>query len=234
MDQANRLELHYYFNEHRHEINALVRNKCEAELLAILVETASLLDIEAEFIAEVYRKGGFRDIWKFLGKNASSLTVLALIVQLILTAIPFFDSENSDLEKELNHLSIEEKKLQIEKLKKELRENQIDPEAIKQAADAVGKSLKVIKRKSNFYSHLEKYPKVTKIGVSALSDDFRPISHELVVPRADFSRFILNTNKLRSEKDDNAVIEIVSPVLKEGRFKWKGGRIQEPTATVNV
>ncbi|MDV6342401.1 hypothetical protein R2103_11550 [Nitrosomonas sp. Is24] len=222
MDQANRFELHYYFNEHGHEINALVRNKCEAELLAILIEAASLLDIEADLIAEAYREGGFRDIWKFLGKNANSLTVLALIAQIIIAAIPLFDSESSDLEKELNQLSIEEKKLQIEKLKKELRESQIDPETIKQAADTVGKSLKIIKRKSNFYSHLERYPKVTEIGISALNDDFHPISNELIVPRADFSKFVLSTNKLRSNEDDNAIIEIVSPVLKEGRFKWKG------------
>lgn len=112
--------------------------------------------------------------------------------------------------------------MQIEKLKKELRASEIDPEAIKQAADTVGRSLKVIKRKSNFYSHLERYPKVTKIGVSALNDNFHPISDELVVPRADFSKFVLSTNKLRSEEDENVAIEIVSFVLKEGRFKWKG------------
>lgn len=107
MDQANRFELHYYLNEHRHEINALVRNKCEAELLAILIETAFLLEIETDFIAEAYREGGFRDIWKFLGKNANSLTILVLVGQIIVAAIPLIDSENSNLEKELSQLGIE-------------------------------------------------------------------------------------------------------------------------------
>ena len=55
-----------------------------------------------------------------------------------------------------------------------------------------------------------------------MDNDWEPISDERLVPRSDFSKFVLSTNKLRSEVDDCAVIEIISPVLKEGRYKWKG------------
>lgn len=223
MDTANRFELHYYFSDQRrHDIDALVRNKCEAELLAIILESAALLEIDATAIAEAYRQGGFRDVWKLIGTNANSITVLLLIVQLVLTAIPLVDFEGKDLEKELNKLSIEEKKLQIEKLKNELKEQKAGTDRIDQAAGAVGSSLKIIKRKSNFYAYLDRYVQVNKIGFSALNDDLVPITSEKIIPRSEFSRFILTTNRLRSEEDNDAVIEIISPVLKEGRYKWKG------------
>ncbi len=229
MDLANRLELHYYFfSESDHAIDALVRNKCEAEMLAILLESAALLDIDAHLITEAYLEGGFRDIWKFLGRNGQTLALLVLIAQLVVTAAPLFDKESSDLENELNRLSIEEKKLQIEKLKRELKESEPSEELVQKAASAVGKSLKIIKRRSNFYADLEKYRKVEKIGFVALNESYLPVSSEVVVSRSDFSRFVLSTNKLRSEEDENAVIEIISPVLKEGRYKWKGMYKEKP------
>jgi len=228
MDIANRFEAHYYLTNPGHRIDAVVRNKCEAELLAILYESAALLDIDVSLVAEAYREGGFRDIWKLLGESAPALTVLVIIVQLIVTAVPLFDDENSDLEKELNRLSIEEKRLQIEKLKKELKKGEDNSETVEKAATVVGSSLKVIKRKSNFYSQLEKYPYVSKVGFVPLNDNFIPISEEKQVKRSEFSKFVLTTNKLRSEEDDGAVIEIISPVLKEGRYKWKGVYNEKP------
>lgn len=228
MDLANRFELHYYFSESDHAIDALVRNKCEAEMLAILLESAALLDIDAYLITEAYLEGGFRDIWKFIGRNVETLTLLVLIAQLVTTAAPLFNKESADLDNELTKLSIEEKKLQIEKLKRELKECEPSEDLVQKAANTVGKSLKVIKRRSNFYSDLEKYRKVEKVGFVALNESYSPVSGEIIVPRSDFSRFILSTNKLRSEEDENAVIEIISPVLKEGRYRWKGMYKEKP------
>lgn len=222
MKNANRLELHYYFNDDSHEIDALVRNKCESELLAIIIEVAAILDIDSQLISEVYQQGGFRDFWKILGKNVQEVTLLLMFIQTIVTTIPQFEGKNEELEEELSHLNIEEKKLSIEKLKRELRDNETTKESIKKTADTVANNLRIIKRKSNFYSNLEKHEKINKIGFSALNDDWKPVTNEISVVRTDFRKFILSTNKLRSEEDDNAIIEIVSPVLKEGRYKWKG------------
>jgi len=222
LKNANRLELHYYFNDDSHEIDALVRNKCESELLAIIIEVAAILDIDSQLISEVYQQGGFRDFWKILGKNVQEVTLLLMFIQTIVTTIPQFEGKNEELEEELSHLNIEEKKLSIEKLKRELRDNETTKESIKKTADTVANNLRIIKRKSNFYSNLEKHEKINKIGFSALNDDWKPVTNEISVVRTDFRKFILSTNKLRSEEDDNAIIEIVSPVLKEGRYKWKG------------
>jgi len=222
LETANRLELHYYFNDDSHDIDALIRNKCESELLAIIIEVAAILDIDSQLISEAYQQGGFREFWKFLGKNTPQITSLLMVIQIIVTTIPQFDGENEELGKELTHLNIEEKKLTIEKLKRDLQDNETTTESIEKAASTVTNNIKIIKRKSNFYSHLEKYEKINKVGFGVLNDNWKPVAKESSVVRSDFRKFILSTNKLRPEEDDNAIIEIISPVLKEGRYKWKG------------
>lgn len=222
METASRLELHYYFDDDRHQIDSVVRNKCEAELLALYIEAAEILNINVQLLSEAYQEGGFKEFWKFLGKNTTELSVLLLVIQILLTSIPLFDHENQDLEKELNRLSIEEKKLSIEKLKHELQQSEYSGENLDKAAKLVDNNLKIIKRKSNFYAQLEKYQLIKGIGFTPLNSNWTPVVDEIYVKRNDFSKFILSTNKLRSVEDDNAIIEIVSPVLKEGRYKWKG------------
>ncbi len=222
MKNANMLELHYYFGDTSHEIDALLRNKCEAELLGIILEAATLLEIDAQLLKDAYKEGGFRDFWKAIGKHSTEITLLLLIAQLIVSAIPLLDSENKELEVEEKRLSIEEKKLNIRKLKQEIEAGQQTSVSLNQVATSIGTNLKIIKRKSNFFSFLGEYHRIEKIGFNVLDKDWQPVSNESVIPRSDFSKYVLSTNKLRSEEDDCAVIEIISPVLKEGRYKWKG------------
>ncbi len=222
MEGSNRLELHYYFDDDSHQIDALFRNKCESELLALLIEAAKILNIDAQFITEAHQEGGFRDFWKFVGDNSAQINVLLVLIPIIITTVQLFDRSDKDLEKELTRLNIEEKKLSIEKLKQELQDGEHSKETLKDAANSVSSNLKIIKRKSNFYAHLEKHQKVKRIGVIPLDSNWHPTADEISVNRIDFRKFILASNKLKSNKDDNAVIEIVSPVLKEGSYKWKG------------
>ena len=219
MKNADKFELHYYFGDASHDIDALVRNKCEAELLGIIFEAGKLLEIDVRIIKDAYEEGGFRDIWKALG--SSQVMALLIILQIIISAAPVLDLENKRLEKEERKLSIEEKKLNIEKMKHELEK---DGKAgnLAQAAESVGENLKVIKRRSNFYSCLQDYPKVEKIGFVVLDEDLQPVNDESTVVRSEFSRYILNTNRLKSELDESAEIEIISPVITEGPYKWKG------------
>lgn len=222
MKNANMLELHYYFGDNSHEIDAYLRNRCEAELLGIILEAAAILEIDANLIKEAYREGGFRDFWKALGNNAAQITLILLIIQIIISTAPLFDSENKELEKEEKRLSIEEKKLNIKKLKQEVEKGEQTSESIASAATSLGANLKILKRKSNFFSFLGEYHKIEKVGFAVLNNDWQPVTDERYVPRSDFGKYILSTNRLKSEEDDCAVIEIISPVLKEGRYKWKG------------
>ena len=41
---ANKFQVHYYFNDDSHSMDALVRHQCEAEIIAILFEVATTID----------------------------------------------------------------------------------------------------------------------------------------------------------------------------------------------
>jgi len=228
MELADKLELHYYFNDDSHDIDAILRNKCEAEIIAITLEAANILQIPIHLTSGVNLEGGFRDFWKVLGENNNQVTILLVVLTIVLSRIPLQNSEPDVLEQEIKRLTIEEKKLTIEKLKQELSKGEFNLETIRKAAKSVNSSLKVIKRKSNFYNHLSKSSKVTQVGFNSVSRNYQPISDEMKVISSEFNRFILNTNKLGSEEDDDAIIQIVSPVLREGRYKWKGIYNEEP------
>src|SRR5690606_4457732 len=48
------------------------------------------------------------------------------------------------------------------------------------------------------------------------------VTEEKTVLRKDFKKYILISDDLEPIKIDNAIIEIISPVLKKGNYKWMG------------
>lgn len=222
MQLAEKLELHYYLDANSHAMDADVRNKCEAEALAIIHEVAGTLGIEIDIESVAYQEGGLKEIWQFIGKNSNQLTLLLAVVVLIFSRIPTSDREQDRLTKEVTKLTIEEKMLSIEKLKRELQAGEIQGNIIESASNAIEGNLKVAVRKSNYYKNLIKYEKVTGIGLTPLTKDFVPTEKEKIVKKSEFSKFVLPTDRLPIEVIEDANIEIVSPVLKEGNYHWKG------------
>jgi hypothetical protein len=55
-----------------------------------------------------------------------------------------------------------------------------------------------------------------------IEDGNKHIICENKIARASFNEYILSSNVLNPITDENAVIEIVSPVLKKGKYKWTG------------
>lgn len=237
MEIAKKLEVHYYLANESHSMDAFVRNKCEAELLAIFQELCTSLGIDVPIEALAHHEGGLRDYWKLLGENSTQITITALIfstllsiANTVLTRIPVSDPEKDEREKQIQELTIEEKRLAIEerrlaleKLKKEAQQQGIpSKETIEGAAKAIEQNLKIQTRRSNFYRVLGNCEKVTGIGFSAISQDGEAIDQEKFVPRADFKKYVLITNELPIETINSAFIEIIAPVLKEGNYKWRG------------
>ncbi|EOH9330705.1 hypothetical protein ACMEFY_000818, partial [Campylobacter jejuni] len=66
-----------------------------------------------------------------------------------------------------------------------------------------------------FYKKVENYEKIKKIGYQFNN------SNELIIEREQFKSFIIEENK-DIETIEEAEIEIISPVLKEGKYKWRG------------
>lgn len=222
MDLAEKLELHYYLSDGSHAMDALVRNKCETEVLAIIQEVSNSLGFQINIESVAYQEGGLKEIWQLIGRNNNQITLLLAIIVLIFSRIPLSDHEQDGLTKEATKLTIEEKKLSIEKLKREFNDGEVKKETINAASNAIDCNLKVAARKSNFYKNLANYEKVTGIGIVPLDRDNRPTTNENFVSRSDFRKFIIFTNDLPTEIIEDAQIEIISPVLKEGNYKWKG------------
>lgn len=202
-------------------MNALVRNKSEAEALALFTHVAQRLGLSIELETSAYAEGGLREFWRFIGQNKDQLGWILAIITLLLTRFPVIDRETDALNKEVLRLTIEEKKANIEKVKRELQKDPPNTASVSQAADALEDDLKIVTRRSNFYRVLLTNEKVTAVGVTPLPDE-AAVRQEATVQRHDFIRFVQPTNRLPTEVVDGAQIEIVAPVLKEGNYQWKG------------
>lgn len=219
----NKIELHYFFSEEdeTHSMDAFTRNKCEHELLQIISEITRELDFKVKVETEAYEEGGLTELWTFLASDNGQLTIILSIITIALSRIPL---RKTKLEREDLQLSIEERKLNIELLRKELQskgipENKIN---IEKVVLLLNNNYKIIKHKSNFYKQLFKYPKIKKISTTKLNENKEKIEQPTFVERKDFDKFILESDNLDTVPDETATIEIISPVLKKGKFKWRG------------
>lgn len=225
----NILELHYYLDSNSHSMNAIVKNKSEAELIKLFSEVLDILNIEIDLEFEAIKEGGIKQIIKFLKKkkNRKKLGKIALYLSAILSQIlVIIISEHLKNDKELEKLNKEEKRLNIQKLKKELEKDSLDKEErsiiINNLIIEVSDTHKIQVFKSRFYKSILKEKKVYQLSVTELDESYFPISPERILSRENFEKQILSTEDLNPTTIENANIEIVSPVLKQGNIKWKG------------
>ena len=222
MKKAEFFALHYYLHNDSHSMDAVVRNKCEREVLAVFFEVARELNTPLSLETYAHAEGGLKELWKAIGKNNNQLTLVLAVIVLLFSRFPANDPELTELEKESIRLEIEKKRLEIEKLKEDSPEAQ---ESTLQAAEAIARNLqsngKIAVRRSNYYKMLIDYQKVDSVGYKSTSDQPNRMP-EMIVPRHDFSRFVLGTDKLPIEVDENAMIEVFAPVLTDGNYHWRG------------
>ncbi len=62
--RGNTIELHYWFNDNSHTMNAIVFNKCEYEFLGIAKEISQKLKVDVEIETEPLGEGGLRSWFK--------------------------------------------------------------------------------------------------------------------------------------------------------------------------
>ncbi|CAM3816975.1 hypothetical protein [Arcobacter cloacae] len=201
----DKLEIHYYLTDGSHSMNAFVRNKAEKDLLDALRKIGELLDSELEIETEAYQEGGLKELILigFLG----TLHYLSPSINDIITHYTTKDAVVEELDKKIKEETL--KNLQLNNKQKELElEKDIDKKL---------ENKLVQKYISNFYKKIDDYKKVEKIGFKDLTNN----SKEIIVERQYFKNFILEDN-VTIEEDDEAMIEIISPVLKEGKYNWRG------------
>lgn len=225
MPSVGGIELHYYLEDGKHSMDAVLHNRCESELLAIFHEVAAILGVPVQIDAQALTEGGLRDIWKWSGKQSGQLSVVLAAVAILVSLAPqIYESEHEALSKELTELSIEEKRLQIEKLRRELRK--VKPRTESAARDNAVRFLKkepkIVVRRSNFYKNLCGQDDVSSIGISHLDHYLEPLAPERRVPKERFQDFMLTSHSIKPLVIESADIEVVSPVLRDGKYKWKG------------
>lgn len=235
-----RLELHYHLLNGSHSMDAVLRNRCEAEALAAIQHIAGELGIDVVLESTVFTEGGLREVWKFISapKNTAALsvvigstTLLALLVQIVIQvwALPAPpDKEQEALTKELTKLSIEEKKLSIQRMKQDVDKGMPISDAAAPVIAQFSFDYKVVTRRSNFYKLLIPYEKVTAVGYRNVSEGQSMPDGERIASRIDFPRFVILDSRLTDLVDEHAVIEIAAPVITGGNMHWKGIYQGEP------
>ena len=224
-----KLELHYYLSDKSHSMDAFVKNKAEAELLKVFKEISELLELDLSFEIEALTEGGIKEFIKILKKKktkkqiAKILAVVGVIFSGVLTNII---SDQFTKNPELEKSQLEESQLNIKKLKRDLEKEDILEEEstliIENLTVIISNTDKIKFHRSNFYSNLLKENKIEQISTTELDENNNTLSEEKKVSRENFNKFIVHKVKIDSEFIEDVNIEIVSPVLKKGKMKWRG------------
>ena len=222
ISKSNQLELHYFFSDNSHGFDAFVRNECEKELLNLYHEVAKSLEFKLLVQSEPPKEGGFIDVWKFIGENPNQVTLIVSAIALILSRIPVENKKLTKLQIENLKLDNELKKQELRELKlKSKSENEIDEELVKKVVELLMINYKIVWRRSNFYRKTANYKRIYKISNQRLLDG-ETVGNEREIPQKDFYNFILSSDELPQDEINEAVIDLISPVLKSGNFYWKG------------
>lgn len=219
MDHANGFELHYFLRDGSHSMDAVVRNKCEREILAVFFEVAAQIGADISLETFAHAEGGLKEFWRAIGRSNNQLALLVAVVALLLTRLPVVDTEMDALEKEAKRLEIENLQLEIDKLEEGAEDRERNQKVAETVAVTLQGNGKIAVRRSNYYRLLVDYAKVEAVGYVASPEKPTP---EQVVTRQDFSLFVLKSDRLPTEVDENALIEVFAPVLVEGGYHWRG------------
>lgn len=223
IEKSDRLEFHYYFKDKSHSIDSILRNECEKEIILIYKEIASTLGLQLNLETLPTEEGGFKEVWKFIGKNSAQISLLVSIAAIIISRFPAENKELTKLQIENLELDNEIKRKELEKLNLEFiqEETELDQQKIIDSVELVNKNYKISWRKSNLYKKLNNYQKIDSVEVLRFEEK-KPVGNPRKIPRQEFSKFILLSDDLPKLELENAVIDVISPALKKGKFRWKG------------
>ena len=222
---ANKLQIHYWFSDKSHTMDALVHNKCERELLEITKAVASLCGADIKLETEPSAKGGLKCWITIIPKSEkktppSKIDLVTTMVNAVL-ATPMHTSVSHIVGQLIDSLFADREVSEEQKEQMRLDIAQLKSEA-EGKIQVLDQSNLLKKRRSNFYDALTKYKKMKSISV-VMTDAFRrPITEEQMVTREGFKNFILSSDHLKPIVLENVLIEIISPVLTKGKYKWKG------------
>lgn len=216
---SNKLELKYTFNEKSNYMDAVIRNRCEKEILTLVRTLADMLDVRLTIYSEpAAASEGFRELFAIAGENARCISVIINMAMQILVRPTLSVGGQSLVERSENDEMEMQRSLALFRHELKLTAKGVPPRLVA----LLGNSPRFNKIKSNFFETVRGCLKVKKVTFRELNENNRSRSGRLDVVREQFDYYILRSDDLPSLKDCNATIEIVSPVLNDARYRWKG------------
>lgn len=170
------LEIHYYFKDQSHSIDAGILISNLNDVLEIIKIISNTFHIKHKVVIEPPKEGGFEayiTIIEEASKNYPFIAgSLATSVGFILSnsTKPLFENvfkskatkESEKLDLKLKELELEEKKLEVEQKRKEIEILHTKSKEIEQKSISLDKNPKIIHSRSKFYREINKIEKVSK------------------------------------------------------------------------
>lgn len=225
--EAKTLEIHYYLDDGSHTIEAKAFYACQQDLVGLIDYVAEQLHVEVSVKTIALNEGGIRAWLKTEGKKQILIPVIVAVVTSILSSGPtevigtlvrheVEEWIKSPEIKELEHLRNEKERLILKSEIDSIKANQrkFDKQSVETA---------VRSKRSNYYKHTESIDNLKAVEfIQKEEPDSSSYILKEVVPRAQFHSYLINSTELEPIEIENAHIEIVAPVLKGGKAKWRG------------
>ncbi len=120
---GKKMMFHYYLSNNSHIMDAVVRNSCEKEFLAIIRTLSEELKFQVKVEVQAREEGGIVEWYKFIVSNDS--IALVALGTFVLELIQLFLTKKSKLDKEEQRLKIEYLNILIDKVKNEAKEKRV-------------------------------------------------------------------------------------------------------------
>jgi len=221
------IAIRYQFTDGSHSMDARVFNYCEKQVIDILYAVATSYDLKIKVETLPLEDGSLLSFLKIdssTGKRVANILLtifLSVVANLITDAIKNKPKDTAQIVFEQVMQDPEVQELLKAKTKEEVRKEELDLKKANDRLQATLEENKLKKKKSEFYKALEGYDKVKEVSFYKVrkgrdNPPFRTIE------RKNFEDFILDSDELEPCIIESARIEIISPVLKKGKYKWNG------------
>lgn len=219
LEANNLLKIHYQFIDNEHFMNAFAFNKCEFQILSVIKEAAKLVKCDIVVNVEAVEIGSLWDRLKLTSQEGHHITVewiIAIAIGAFINPIGHAFENAIDWGFEyikdgsyIHSLKSEKERLQLENEIHKLRQDSLNN------ANVEVKN-KIKRRVSNFYLEVQKEKRIKGIGFNST------IGKVPSIDKADFDSYIISDGLEEEYSVSNICIDIIAPVLKPGRAKWRG------------
>ncbi len=207
------IDLHYFMNDgQRHEMDATIHNKCEANILQALNHLGDLFDEDIQIDVSALEQGGLVDKFRIAVKSQTFKNLLLLLSGALINHFIGVSPALDESQVQLNRAEIVKK----------IKEGNFTQEEIRYVIQG---DPDILTSKNKYFTELVKEPHVA--SVACCSYEGKTPENKLVeasVNRVDFPRqIVIGYTNCDTNIYSGTSVLVVSPVLLQGsQAKWKG------------